>query len=505
MSRNRSNVKFCKRFQQYYQKGMCDMGNTLDVIVIALYFIAVLGLGYLGLRLNRGAEDFLVAGRRLGPFTFMSSMSATVLGGISTIGGASLGYQYGISGAVLVFMYSLAIIVMGVVFSSRLSRLGVYTLSETLGLRYGTYSKRFSAITSTFYLIMVAVSQLLAIGTILHVLFDLSPTISILIGWCVIMLYSGAGGMLALTYTDVLMFCVMTIGVLFLLVPSGLIDVGGLAQMKEVLPASYFSPIGIGVSTIVAYFFIFFFGLLVDQSLWQRTFTARSERVGRWGAVASGIYCMIYGVGAAFAGAIAKVKYPNLENPDTAFATLSMDVLPSGLTGIVFAAALAAIMSTASAMFVGSSTTITNDLYHDFTRQKYDKIKMNRIFLVLVGIVVLIISFAASSVVGAVTIAGNILVSSIFFPIVGAVFWDRATTPGALSAIIVGTAVTITLMITHGLYANEPVIYGIITNLVVFVVVSLLTPPPPKEQIEEWNRKMMEKKPNFSSQTSSTN
>lgn len=467
--------------------------NLLDVIVIALYFIFVLILGYVGLRLNRGAEDFLVAGRRLGPFTFVSSLSATVLGGISTIGGASLGYQYGISGAVLVFMYSLAIIVMGIVFSSRLSRLGVYTLSETLGLRYGTYSKRFSAVTSTFYLIMVAVSQLLAIGTILNVLFGLSPTVSILIGWLVIMLYSGAGGMLALTYTDVLMFIVMTVGVLVLLIPAGLTDVGGLAQMKAVLPDSYFSPIGIGVSTIIAYFFIFFFGLLVDQSLWQRTFTARSEQVGRWGAVTAGIYCMIYGVGAAFAGAIAKVKFPNLDNPDTAFATLSTDVLPSGLTGIVFASALAAIMSTASAMFVGSSTTITNDLYHDFSSKKYDKIKMNRIFLTLIGIIVLIIAFLSSSVVGAVTIAGNILVSSIFFPIVGAVFWNRATTPGALSAMVVGTAVTITLMITHGLYANEPVIFGIITNLVVFVVVSLLTPPQSKEHLDEWNQKMMKK------------
>lgn len=469
------------------------MGGSLDLFVMGAYFICILVLGYLGLRLNRGDEDFLVAGRRLGPFMFVSSMSTTVLGGISTIGGASLGYQYGISGSVIVFMYSLAIIIMGLVFSGRLSRLGVYTLSETLGLRYGVSSKRISAITSTFYLIMVAVSQLLAMGTIFHTLFGLSPMVSILLGWAIIMLYSGAGGMLALTFTDVLMFCVMTIGVLFVLVPMGLSSVGGLSSLQNVLPATFFSPVGIGMSTIIAYFFIFTFGLLVDQSLWQRTFTARSEKVGRWGSVTAGIYCMIYGVGASLVGAIAKAKLPNLANADNAFAEIAGQILPSGLLGLVFAAALAAIMSTASAMFIGASTTITNDLYDDFARKSYNKIKMNRIFLVLVGIVVLIVTFNATSVVGAVTIAGNILVSSIFFPIVGAIFWNRATTPGALSAIIIGSIVTITLMFTHGLYANEPVIYGILTNFIVFVVGSLLTPPQSKEQMEAWNRKLMGK------------
>lgn len=466
------------------------MGGSLDLIVVCIYFIAILVLGYYGMKLNRGDEDFLVAGRRLGPFMFVSSMSTTVLGGISTIGGASLGYKYGISGAVIVFMYSIAIIIMGLVFSGRLSRLGVYTLSETLGLRYGVSSRRISAVTSTFYLVMVAVSQLLAMGTIFHALFGLSPTVSILLGWCIIMLYSGAGGMLALTFTDVLMFFVMTVGVLFILLPMGLSEVGGLSNMQDVLPASFFSPVGIGISTIIAYFFIFTFGLLVDQSLWQRTFTARSEKVGRWGSVTAGLYCMVFGVGAALIGSIAKVKIPNLANADNAFAEIAKEILPSGLLGLVFAAALAAIMSTASAMFIGASTTITNDLYNDFARRSYNKIKVNRIFLGLVGIVVLIITFNSTSVVGAVTIAGNILVSSIFFPIVGAVFWNRATTTGALSAIIIGSIVTITLMFTHGLYANEPVIYGILTNLIVFVVASLLTTPHSKEHLEEWNRKM---------------
>ncbi len=74
------------------------MDNALDYVVIALYFAVMIGAGYIGLRRARSADDYLVAGRRLGYPMYIGTLSAVVLGGASTIGGVSLGYQYGISG-----------------------------------------------------------------------------------------------------------------------------------------------------------------------------------------------------------------------------------------------------------------------------------------------------------------------------------------------------------------------------------------------------------------------
>ena len=85
----------------------------LDYLVIALYFAVMIGAGYWGLRRARSADDYLVAGRRLGPFMYVGTLSAVVLGGASTIGGVALGYENGISGMWLVFWIGMGVIALG--------------------------------------------------------------------------------------------------------------------------------------------------------------------------------------------------------------------------------------------------------------------------------------------------------------------------------------------------------------------------------------------------------
>jgi hypothetical protein len=106
--------------------------RLLDFVVIALYFAVMIGAGYWGLRRARSADDYLVAGRRLGPFMYVGTLSAVVLGGASTIGGIALGYANGISGMWLDFWIGMGVIALGILMSTRLSRLGVYTVSEML-------------------------------------------------------------------------------------------------------------------------------------------------------------------------------------------------------------------------------------------------------------------------------------------------------------------------------------------------------------------------------------
>lgn len=461
-------------------------------LVIGTYFAALFGAGYLGLRLARSAEDFVVAGRRLGPFMYVSAMSTVVLGGASTVGGASLGYQYGLSGVALVAMLALGITAIGLFFSTRLSRLGVYTVAETLGLRYGKPTRRVSALIVVFYTLMVGVGQVVAIGTIFNVVIGLSTTHSILLGWAVTMTYCVAGGMWSITLTDVLQFCVMTVGVFAVLLPLSLGAAGGFDGMMQTLPASYFSPTGIGIPTILAYFLLFFFGFMIDQGNWQRVCTARSEKVAFWGCITSGAYCMAYGLAAALIGSAAKAILPSLDNPDNAFAAVAQEVLPIGLLGLVLAAGLAAAMSTASGLLIGSSTVLVSDLYREIAPARAQTVGANRVALAAVGVVALVISLSVGSVVGAVTVAADLLAAALFIPVVGALFWSRATTAGALVSITASSSVCVAFMAAAGLYANQPVIYGMLTSAVVFVAVSLISPgsakPPPTRPLGATDR-----------------
>lgn len=449
----------------------------LDYAVIALYFAMMIGAAYLGVKRARSTDDYLVAGRRLGPLMYVGTLSAVVLGGASTIGGVALGYENGISGMWLVFWIGMGVIALGILMSTRLSRLGVYTVSEMLENRYGAASRLISAIIIAVYALMLAVTSTIAIGTIFTVVLPISPGLAILIAGGIVVVYSVAGGMWSITLTDVVQFLIMTVGIFFVLLPLSISAAGGLSGMKETLPASYFDLTAIGSQTIFTYFLLFFFGLMIGQDIWQRVFTARSPEIARWGSITAGVYCLLYAFAGALIGTAARVILPDLSTPDNAFARVASEVLPVGITGLVLAAALAAVMSTASAGLLASSTIIANDVYARFiARGEHNRVLINRMTTFLVGMVVLAISLNISDIVGALTVAYDLLSGALFVPIMGALFWRRATAAGALASMAAGSVVVVTFMVVDGLFANTPIIYGIVVSLVVFVVVSLITP-----------------------------
>jgi SSS family solute:Na+ symporter len=469
------------------------MGSIIDYLVVVLYFAVMVGAGYWGLRRARSAEDYLVAGRRLGPAMYMGTLSAVVLGGASTIGGVSLGYQYGISGMWLVFMLGLGIIALGLLLSTRLSRLGVYTVAEMLEVRYERSSRLIGGIVMAAYDLMVAVTATIAIGSVFNVILGLSPSLAIILAGGIVVLYSVVGGMWSITLTDILQFVIMTVGIFFVLLPLAISRAGGFSGMRAELPTSYFDLTAIGGQTIFTYFLLFFFGIMIGQDIWQRVFTARSARIARWGGIAAGVYCLLYGVAGALIGTAARVLLPNLQVADNAFAEVTKLALPVGLTGLVLAAALAAVMSTASATLLASSTILANDVYARFVaRGEHDRVGISRLFTLIVGVVVLVISLLVKDVVGALTVAYDLLVGAVFVPVVGAFFWRRATSAGALASMVVGSVVVVALMFVFGLLANEPIIYGFLASLGTFVAVSLLTPRPSPEKTAMWERRIKE-------------
>lgn len=464
----------------------------LDYIVITLYFAVMLAAGWWGLRRARNKEDFLVAGRRLGPAFYMGTLAAVVLGGASTIGSASLGYQYGISGLWLVMMLGLGILLLSLALSRRLSQLGVYTVAEMLELRYNAAGRVIGGIIMVAYDLMVAVTATVAIGTVFDVALDVPRVPAIILGGGIVVVYTVLGGMWSITLTDLLQFVIMTVGVFLLLLPLALAKTGGLDGLQQALPASYFDITAIGGNTIFTYFLIYFFGIIIGQDIWQRVFTARDHRVARNAGVAAGAYVAVYGIAAALIGTTAKALYPNLEVSDNAFAAVTAGILPAGLKGLVLAAALAAVMSTASATLLAASTIAANDIYARFipTHRRTSGVMLNRAFALGGGVLVILLAVVVRDVVGALTIAYNLLVGGLLVPIIGALFWRRSSATGALASMAIGSLTVIALMLAKGMFANEPIYYGLIASAITFVVVSLLTAPTSRIQLTEWDARL---------------
>lgn len=477
----------------------------IDLAVIAAYLLGMVALGWWGMRRTQNKSDYLVAGRRLGPLMYAGTMAAVVLGGASTVGGIGLGYTYGISGAWLVIAIGVGILVLHLFFAKRISRLRVYTVSEMLDLRYGGNSRVISGLVMWGYTFMLIVPSTLAFSTIFSGLFDLPRVVAIILGGSIVVLYSTMGGMWSVTMTDMAQFAIKTVGLLLILTPVAVWSAGGFSGMRESLDPAHFSPTNIGGETILTYFVIYSLGLLIGQDIWQRVFTGRNDRVARIGGIGAGVYCLIYGVCGALIGTAAAVLFPNLANPDDSFTLMVEATLPVGLAGLVIAAALSAVMSTASGALIACSTVTSTDLWPQVRRlfggaqraegtgaeaRGGDEVAANRVFTLVLGVASICVALAVDNVVAALTLAYNILVGGLLVAILGGLVWRRGTRAGALASMLAGSVAVIATMAVTGLLANEPVYVGLGTALVVYVVVSLLTEPTDPAVLDLWQRRL---------------
>lgn len=451
---------------------------TLDLIVVLIYAAGMLLLGWYGMRRAKTHEDFLIAGRNLGPWCYMGTMAATVLGGACTVGTVRLGYVHGISGFWLCASLGLGIVALNLFLAKPLLKLRIFTVTQVLERRYNVIARQASAIIMFAYALMIGVISTLAIGTILQVIFGLPFWLSVLLGGGVVVMYSSVGGMWSLTLTDIVQFIIKTVGLMFILLPICLYRVGSWDALVSTLPAKAFSFTAIGYDTIVTYFLIYFFGILIGQDVWQRVFTARSETVAKYAGTAAGIYCVVYGLVGALIGMCAKVLLPDLEDANNAFAAITQSALPDGIRGLVIAAALAAMMSTASAGLLAASTVLTEDLLPIVRGGKSSSLALNRLATALLGFAVLAISLVVTDVLSALTLTYNFLVGGMLIPLVGAIYWKGATTAGAITSMTLGITTALVFMLKDGFDANTPIYYSLAVGLVSFILVSLLSRRP---------------------------
>ncbi|WP_181766106.1 sodium:solute symporter [Streptomyces albidus (ex Kaewkla and Franco 2022)] len=481
---------------------------AVDYAVIIFYLVGMLAVGWWGMRRAKSKSDFLVAGRRLGPPMYSGTMAAIVLGGASTIGGVGLGYEHGLSGAWLVFTIGFGLLALSVFFSARISRLKVYTVGQMLDLRYGGSSSVISGLVMWAYTLMLAVTSTIAYATIFDVIFGLDRSLAIILGGGIVIAYSTLGGMWSITLTDMVQFVVKSVGVLLLLLPIAVYKAGGIEGMREQLPDDYFSPMSIGVQTVFTYVLIYSFGMLIGQDIWQRVFTARSDKVARSGGSVAGIYCLVYAIAGALIGMATKALHPKLDSADAAFATIVGESLPIGVKGLVLAAALSAVMSTSSGALIACATVANNDIWkrlrlksrgadvteastsEEADHSAHDEVRGNRVFILIMGAAVVVISIALNDVVEALTVAYNLLVGGLLVPILGGLVWKRGTAAGALAAVAVGGVTVISVMAWKGILANEPIYYGLLASLVTHVVVSLISKPTDPAVLAAWRARL---------------
>ncbi|NOX55348.1 MAG: sodium/solute symporter [Planctomycetes bacterium] len=469
----------------------------IDYTVLLLYLAATLALGLAIGRRVRTQHDYFLAGRRLPWWAIGMSLVATDIGGTDIIGVGGAAYSYGMAVGNFEWIGCVpAMIVAAFVFIPFFWRTGIYTIPEYLERRYNVSVR--SALAACWLIFMACNLgvMLLASAKMMAVLFGWDPAVCIWITAAFVGIYTVAGGLAAVVYTDAIQCAVMVLGCL-LVVVIGLEDVGGWSglrgkihahEQQQAVATTGAASEEPAESTVAARLADplhpdrvyhtklillpmdsptpfpwtgIFFGLALvlspaywigNQAIVQRSLGAKSEYAAKaayvWGAVLKNTIPFII----AIPGLIAFAKYPNLPDGDQAFPRLVADILPIGCRGVFLAAFLAALMSSVDSYLNAASAIVTSDFYKRFVQPDATDQHLLRVGRwVTVALVLWAIAFAfylTGRSEGIYTIFQTMMS---FFQgpalaiLLAGLLWRRATGKAALIGFLVGLACSISL------------------------------------------------------------
>nr|WP_300313041.1 sodium/proline symporter [Halomonas sp.] len=470
--------------------------NTTVLLFLALYFIAMLAVGVISMRRGGSSsmEGYYLSGRNVGPLVTAMTMQSTSMSGYMFLGAGSLGYTQGYYG----FWYAAGDIGGGVVNLSVLGRrmrklsqiMGALTSIEYLEKRYPSKWVRLIAATlSVFLLGAYVLAQFIAGGKGLELVTGLPYEVALSIAVAVILAYTLMGGYGAVAYTDLLQSFVMIIGIVWILAAT-LQEVGGLTAANEAIAA--LDPTLLSVwgkdlafegqwGMVLGAFLIFSIGYMGWPHVVTRHMAMRNPFHARRAGVYATLWNLIFVSAPYILGTLAILVLPDLDDPEQAIFSLAQNLLPAAAVGIVMAAIMAAIMSTADSILLQTGSIAARDIYERFINPDMGErqmVRVSQLIVLVLGVVCGIVAIFEPPAVFSIVVFTTSVLGSAFLPAyVAAVWWRKANTPGALASMIVGSVVAFfwQYLALDSVTELHPMLVGVVMSSLAMVIGSLLT------------------------------
>jgi SSS family solute:Na+ symporter len=376
-----------------------------DLLIIALYFVVIFGIGYYFSRKERTSTQYFLAGRNIGWFAIGASLFVSNISTEHFIGLAGSGATSGLAVGHFEWLACLILLILGWVFVPFYLRSNVFTMPEFLERRFNRGSAVYLASISIIAYILTKISvHLWAAAIVLERVAGWSPLTAAVVLVIVTGVYTLAGGLSAVIYTEVVQTLVLLTGAIALTF-IGLNHAGGLAGVRAAVPASYFHMIKPISDPEFPWTGIFFGAPLLgiwywctDQVIVQRVLSARDEANAKAGTIFAGFLKILPVFLLVLPGIIALALYKpmfkigtngQVLNGDIAFPTLIINLLPTGLVGLMIAALLAALMGGMASVFNSASTLFTLDFYKKL-RPDASEARLVNVGRVATGIMVLL-------------------------------------------------------------------------------------------------------------------
>lgn len=416
---------------------------STQLLIIVLYFALTILIGLYAQRKSTSAASFHGAG--LGVLMCVAAGTGEWLGGTSTSGISEYGFIAGISGAWYTFANAIGVIVLAIFFAKLYRSLDTVTVPGIIEKFLGVRARVVASVLLTFVMIAVGTAQIIAAGTLGVTILGLDFSTAVIIMGIGFIIYTLAGGMTAVGYTNMMHLICMYGGMIVALFCVGNY-IGGFSALTANLPADpYFKIAGIGWSKVSSWIIASVLGACTAQAGIQPILAAKDVNVARKAAFLTAAVVAPFGILTALLGMAAKVTFPELTNAKLALPTLMMSLNPV-IGGVVLASIFAAILSTISPIILASGTMFTKDIYQRvFKPHASDKevLLMSRISTGLAGVLCILLAIAlygGTAILDVVYFAYSIR-GALFVVLLFGIYWRFTSQRGAVWSMIVTGAV----------------------------------------------------------------
>jgi SSS family transporter len=468
------------------------VGLTLGVVLV-VYFGLILGISIWSAFHTRTEEDFIAAGRTIGPIVGGAVLAATQISAGTVVGTLGRHYLTGISWWWIWFGVWAGWLVSAFFVAPKLRRFGALTVPDYIAARFNSEKARGLAavlIVASYTIYLVA--QFQASGEIALTVFGMQPLTAMLILVASTAFYTLLGGVRSSSYIELLQSLIMVAG-LVIAVPVLLSHAGGLAQSITFLRSLDSRLLGwyYGPKELIAFAISFTLSIAAAPYQMTRYYSMRDEKTVKQAIGVSIGFQVVIGLAVLCIGLLTRVLFPNLPSQDQASSVMAFEVLPPLVGALLIVAMLSAIMSTVNSILLVTGASLAHDLYGKFFRpqsSQFHLVMVNRASIVVLALIPLYFALQKYGDVQAIVVEQTKFIASFFFiPVVIGLNWRRGTAAGAVTSMLGGFLACLIWeftgqrgFATHGIDAVE---VGVATSLVLFILVSRFTRPVPQENL----------------------
>jgi solute:Na+ symporter, SSS family len=498
--------------------------NWVDYTILAIYFIAVLGIGFAAKRFIKTSLDYFLSGRSLPAWITGLAFISANLGALEILGMAANGAQFGVYTVHYYWIGAIpAMVFLGIVMMPFYYGAKVRSVPEYLRLRFNKPTHLFNALSFAAATVLIAGVNLYALALVLRLMLGWPILLGIVVAAFIVLAYITLGGLSSAIYNEVLQFFVI-LAALIPLTIVGLHDVGGWSGLQDAVaqvkpkedlfhswkgtaPGSVDNPLGASVIPIV-----FGLGFVLSFGYWttnfaevQRALSAKSLSAARRTPLIGAFPKAFIPAVTIIPGLIALATVKGLGGEgnlayNNAIPQLINNYLPNGMLGVALAGLLAAFMAGVAANVSAFNTVVTYDIWEPYVRSGKDDdyyLRFGRIATVVgigVGIGTALIASGYNNIMDYIQFLFSFFNAPLFATFIIGMYWKRMTPWAGLWGLVAGTVGAAAAHFASvwdiiDLGSDQAAAFwgamaAFVADALVSVIVSMVTQPKPIEELQ---------------------